>query len=107
MKRKNAYLEKQEEFRKASMEAMQRTTEQYFIDCAAIALNRKGWGEKRVREFLIELAKVHDEFYDALKNIPETDYYRQKLDENLMPLCKLVPLVPFEERYEYLPEMRY
>jgi len=50
MKRKNAYLEKQEEFRKASMEAMQRTTEQYFIDCAAIALNRKGWGTAKAGE---------------------------------------------------------
>lgn len=107
MSRKNAYLAKQADFRRACQDAAKKTYTQYLTDCAAIALNRKGWGEKRIREFIDEWGTVYDEFFEALRDGPETDYYRQKLDENLLPLCKTEPLIPFEIRYEFLPEMRY
>ena len=106
-RKQSGYLQQIRAERIAAQEASRKTFEQYLADTAVIALNRKGWGEKRIREFLAEWGKVHDEYYDALRTTPETDYYRQKLDEAIKPLCKAEPFVPFEERYEYLPEMRY
>ena len=107
MRRKNAYLKRQEEFRIASMEAMKKTIDQYLIDCATIALNRMGWGEKRIREFLEELGAVHNEFYDAIRNVPETDYCRAKMDECIERICKSGDWTPFEQRYEYMKDVRY
>ena len=107
MSRKNEYLQRMEDYRRAAQEATKKTYTQYLTDTAVIALHRKGWGEKRIREFLDEWGAVYDEFFDSLRDVPETDYYRQKLDESLLPLCKTEPLIAFEVRYEFLPEMRY
>ena len=107
MSRKNEYLQRMEDFRRAAQEATRETFTQYLTDCAAIALHRMGWGEKRIRDFIDVWGTVYDEFFDSLRDVAETDYYRQKLDESLLPLCKTEPLTPFEVRYKYLPEMRY
>ena len=106
--KKSAYLAKQEEFRRASMEAMRETFTHYMTDTCAIALNDLGWGAKRINDFLVLWGKVYDDFFDVLRNTPETDYYRQKFDERLKPLnLPEDDFVPFEQRYEFLPDMRY
>ena len=94
MSRKNAYLQRQEEFRIASMEAMKKTVDQYLTDCATI-------------EFLEEWGAVHNEFYDAIRNVPETDYCRAKMDECIERICKSGDWTPFEQRYEYMKDVRY
>jgi len=32
---------------------------------------------------------------------------RQKLDDSLKPLCTQEPFIPFESRYEFLPDIVY
>lgn len=106
-RKQSAYLKRVDIERKEYMKAAERTREQFLVDTASIALNNLGWGEKRVREFLAEWGKVHDEFYDAMRDIPEADYYRAKLDDRLKPLCKKEKLIPFKDRYDFLPEEKY
>lgn len=107
MSRRNAFLAMQEEYRRASMEAMKKTTDQYLTDCATIALNRLGWGEKRIREFLETWGAVYNEFYDAIRDVPETDYCRAKMDECIGQICRSGDWTPFEQRYDYLKDVRY
>ncbi len=50
---------------------------------------------------------MYDEFFDALRETPETDYYRAKIDAIIEPLCTENPFQPFEQRYEFLPQVKY
>ena len=106
-RKQSAFLARQADYRRASQEAMRKTFTQYLTDTLVITLNRKGYGEKRIRDFLELWGQVYDEFFDCLRDVPETDYYRTKLDEVLKPLCTMEPFIPFEGRYEFLPDMRY
>ena len=108
MSRKQSALVRQmHEVHRAAVEAARKTWCQYLTDTAVIALNNLGWGEDRIRKFLDEWGSVYDLYFDSLRDVPETDYCRDKLDEGLLPLCKQEPLQPFDERYEFLPQMRY
>ena len=95
------------EVRRAAQEATRRTYMQYLTDTAIVALTRKGWGEKRIREFLAEWGKVFDEFHEALEDTVETDYVRAKFDERVKPLCPEKDYKAFEDRYKYLPDIKY
>lgn len=90
---------------------MQRVTKntfiQYMTDTACITLNDMGWGKDRIDSFLTKWGQTYDEFFPALQNEAETDYYRAKLDERCKAINKPPEWKSFEERYEYLPEMRY
>ncbi len=50
---------------------------------------------------------MYDEFFDALRETPETDYYRAKIDAIIEPLCTEKPFEEFEKRYEFLPQVKY
>ena len=106
-RKSNAFLSKMADVRRAAQEAVRKTFQQYLTDTAVIALHRMGWGERRIRKFLVEWGRVYDEYFDALRDVPETDYHRAKLDAELEPLCTEVPLIAFEDRYEFLPEVKY
>lgn len=106
-RKQSGFLQAQNDIRRAAQEASRKTFSQYLTDTAVIALNRLGWGETRIRRFMDEWGRVYDEYFDSLRNVPETDYYRQGLDDALRPLCTQEPFIPFETRYEFLPDMRY
>ena len=106
-RKQSAFFNQMAEIRRQAQEATRKTFTQYLTDTAVIALHNLGWGEDRVRRFVDEWGKVYDQYFDALRNIPESDYYREKLDERLEPLCKQEPLIKFEDRYEFIPDMRY
>lgn len=106
-RKQSSFLAQMAEVRRAAQEATRRTYMQYLTDTAIVALTRKGWGEKRIREFLTEWGRVYDEFFDALRETPETDYFRAKLDAIIEPLCTEKPFQPFEQRYEFLPQVKY
>jgi hypothetical protein len=106
-RKQSGFLRDQADIRRAAQEASRKTFTQYLTDTAVISLHRLGWGETRIRRFIDEWGKVYDLYFDALRNVPETDYCRQKLDDSLKPLCTQEPFIPFEARYEFLPDMRY
>ena len=102
----SAFMEQVREIRRMAQEATRKTYMQYLTDTAVIALNRLGWGDIRIRRFLDEWGKVYDEYFDALRQEPETDYYRTKMDEQIKMFSK-EEFIPFEQRYEFLPEVKY
>lgn len=106
-RKQSAFLNRMDDIRRAAQEASRKTWCQYLTDTAVIALNNLGWGEDRIRRFLDEWGKVYDTYFDALRDQPETDYCRDKLDERLLPLCKQEPFIKFDDRYEFLPDMKY
>jgi hypothetical protein len=106
-RKQSAFLQHMDDIRRAAQEASRKTWCQYLTDTAVIALNNLGWGEDRIRRFLDEWGDVYDMYFDALRDVEETDYCRDRLDGRLLPLCKQQPLEPFDKRYEFLPQMRY
>jgi len=106
-RKQSGFLRDQADIRRAAQEASRKTFTQYLTDTAALALHKRGYGEKRIRRFMDDWGEMYDLYFDALRNVPETDYCRQKLDDNLKPLCKTEPFIPFDDRYEFLPDMRY
>lgn len=102
----SAFMEQVRDIRRMAQEATRKTYTQYLTDTAVIALNRLGWGDTRIRRFLDEWGKVYDEFFDSLRQEPETDYYRTKMDEQIKMFSK-EEFEPFEQRYEFLPEVKY
>ena len=106
-RKQSAFLQQMHDIRRAAQEASRKTFSQYLTDTCVIALHEMGWGETRIRKFLDLWGKVYDEFFDALRTTPETDYYREKLDLQLQPLCLQERFIPFEQRYEFLPDMKY
>ena len=80
------------------------------IDMLQIALHKlHGMGEKRIWELLMEMKDLFDYFSPAFDvKDPECDYYRELLDRALSENCgKEHPLIPFNERYEYLKQVNY
>lgn len=83
---------------------------QQTIDMLQIALRKEhGWGEKRIYELLMEMKRLIDYFWPAFDvKDPECDYYRELLDRAISENCgKEHPLIPFDDRYEYLKKVNY
>ena len=106
-RKQSAFLQQMHDIRRAAQEASRKTFSQYLTDTCVIALHEMGWGEVKIRQFIELWQQTYDCFFDALRTTPESDYYREKLDERLKPLCKYEPFVKFEDRYEFLPDMKY
>lgn len=107
-RKQSAFLAQMADIRRAAQEASRKTYMQYLTDMAVIALNERfGFGKDRLQAFLDEWGKQYDVWFDALRSIEESDYYRQKLDERLKQLSNGENFAPFNERYKFLPEMKY
>ena len=110
-RRQSGYiLKKNEEIRQAEKGmylAAKATFIQYMVDTGCVALNNLGWGKDRIDKFMTEWGRVFDEFHEALEATPETDYVRSKFDERVKPICPEKDYKPFEDRYNYLPDIKY
>ena len=82
---------------------------QQTVDFIQLAMQSRGYGEKRLWELLQDMKALYDEYWPAFDvKHPECDYYRDLLDRVLAQSCgKEHPLVPFLERYEYLKDVKY
>jgi hypothetical protein len=82
---------------------------QQMIDFLQLALQKKGFGEKRIWELLMEVQALNDEFRPAFDvKHPECDPCRDRLDRAIAQNCgKEHPLIPFAERYEDLKQVVY
>lgn len=92
---------------RTSCDAVRRTYEQFQWDCATIALNELGWGESRINRFMEKWDEVYNTYLDAMTDLPEADYKREKLDAQLQMIQRSESVKPFIERYEFLPEIKY
>ena len=107
-RKKSAFMEQIKDIRLAAQEATRKTYMQYLTDVAVIALSERfGFGKERIRAFLDEWGHQYDIWFDALRSIEESDYYRQKLDERLKQLSNGENFAPFNERYKFLPDLKY
>ena len=65
-------------------------------------------GYKRLKKVLDAWGKNYDKYFDALTKKPEADYARAKIDAAMKLICgDSQDFIPFEQRYEWLPEIRY
>lgn len=107
MGKKNSFAQQIVRWKDEYIKATQKTYSQYCADCMIIVLNNHGFGEQRIRKLLDEWAHVFDTYYDALTNSSEADYWQVVLDRRIREICKSGDFVPFMQRYEYLPEIKY
>lgn len=66
------------------------------------------FGYKRLKKILDAWGKKYDLYFDALTKKAEADYARVKMDAAMKLICgDSQDFIPFERRYEWLPEIRY
>lgn len=95
-------------------DAIRQTYQQYMTDTLLLTLNdpevmgKDVFGYARLKKLLAAWGKKYDQYFDAMTKKPEADYFRQKPDDAIHAIVKdSGDFVPFEERYEWLPEITY
>ena len=111
---KNGYLTRQKVRDSVLQDATRQTYQQYMTDTLILTLNdpevmgKDVFGYKRLKKVLEAWGKCYDKYFDALTKNPEADYAREKMDRLMKQICgDSGDFVPFEERYEWLPEITY
>lgn len=111
---KQSGMIKRQKIRDGVMEkAVKQTFQQYMSDMFILALNdpdvmgKDVLGYKRLVRVMDAVQKNYDRFYDALRKTDESDYCRVKMDEAMKRIIPADAFIPFEERYEWLPQISY
>lgn len=111
---KNGYLARRKVRDSVLKDATRQTYQQYMTDTLILTLNdpevmgKDVFGYKRLKKVLEAWGKCYDRYFDALTKNPEADYAREKMDRLMQQICgDSGDFVPFEERYEWLPEITY
>ena len=111
---KNGYLARRKVRDGVLQDATSQTYQQYMTDTLILTLNdpevmgKDVFGYKRLKKVLEAWGKCYDKYFDALTKNPEADYAREKMDRLMKQICgDSGDFVPFEERYEWLPEITY
>ena len=114
MGKRNGYLARQKVRDGVLQDATRQTYQQYMTDTLILTLNdpevmgKDVFGYKRLKKVLEAWGKCYDRYFDALPKNPEADYAREKMDRLMKQICgDSGDFVPFEERYEWLPEITY
>lgn len=113
MAKKGSFAQQIEERRRIAQQATKETYTQYLTDMLILTLNdpevmgKDVFGEARIRKILDAWGKKYDEYFDALTLNPEADYCRERMDRAISAICKSGNFVPFEKRYDWLPEITY
>lgn len=111
---KNGYLERRKARDEVMQDAIRQTYQQYMTDTLILTLNdpevmgKDVFGHARLKRVLDAWGKKYDQFFDALTKNPEADYARAKMDAAMKAIVgDHQDFIPFEQRYEWLPEIRY
>ena len=111
---KNGYLARRKVRDGVLQDATRQTYQQYMTDTLILTLNdpevmgKDVFGYKRLKKVLEAWGKCYDKYFDSLTKNPEADYAREKMDRLMKQICgDSGDFVPFEERYEWLPEITY
>ena len=114
MGKRNGYLARQKVRDGVLQDATRQTYQQYMTDTLILTLNdpevmgKDVFGYKRLKKVLEAWGKCYDRYFDAQTKNPEADYAREKMDRLMKQICgDSGDFVPFEERYEWLPEITY
>ena len=114
MGKKNDFLARNKEKERLLQEATRQTFVQYMTDTLILTLNdpdvmgKDVFGYVRLKKVPDAWGKCYDQFFDALTKNDEADYARVKMDEAMKRICgETGDFFPFEERYQWLPEIRY
>ena len=114
MGKRNGYLARQKVRDGVLQDATRQTYQQYMTGTLILTLNdpevmgKDVFGYKRLKKVLEAWGKCYDRYFDALTKNPEADYAREKMDRLMKQICgDSGDFVPFEERYEWLPEITY
>lgn len=118
MAKQSGLLKRQEAERKKRdrvlQDATRKTFVQYMTDTLIYTLNdpevmgKDVFGYARLKKVLDAWGAYYDKFFDAMTLNPEADYARQKMDDALRRIVpEGEPFFPFEQRYEWLPEITY
>lgn len=112
--KKSGYIQKQKQQCIEMMTAQKLTTAQFMIDLFTVTLNDPAYmgsdafGYDRIRRIIDGVRENYDAYFEAMTLSQEADYYRAKLDEALQRIIRgKEDFQPFEQRYPYLPEIRY
>ncbi len=62
-------------------------------------------GATRLKRIHDAMYKLESQYHDAWMNLPESDYYQEKLDANLREIFDVIE--PFQERYPLFKEWNY
>lgn len=111
---KNGYLARRKVRDGVLQDATRQTYQQYMTDTLILTLNdpevmgKDVFGYKRLKKVLEAWGKCYDQYNDALTKNPEADYAREKMDRLMRQICgDSGDFVPFEKRYEWMPEITY
>lgn len=108
---KNGLLERVEIARRLGREEGLEIESQFMADVACVVLHQEfGFGQERMRKFISELSKAHDEYesvFRVKKDNPECDYLRVALDRILQECIPPEEFVPFNDRYPKIKEVKY
>ena len=112
MAKQSGYLKRKKVEIGVYRQAEKETYIQFMSDMFQIALNdpdvmgKDVLGEARIRRVAEAASRNFDTFHGALENIPEADYFQEKLDSRLRRIFK-EKLVPFAKRYPWLKKQVY
>ena len=95
-------------------DAIKQTYMQYMTDTLILTLNdpnvmgKDAFGYTRIKRVLDAWGRCYDRSFDALTKNPEADYAREKMDSAIKRITSgHQEFIPFEKRYEWLPEISY
>lgn len=84
------------------------TGEQYAIDFVMIALHRKGWGYKRIKELFDLVQLISDSYAPALREGMEQDICQERMDAEIRAFVEgNQEFFPFRERYPWIKNAGY
>ena len=114
MGRKNDYLDRQRTRDRVLQDATRQTFQQYMTDTLILTLNDSDvmgqdvFGYERLKKVLDAWGKYYDYYFAALTKAPDADYAREKMDREMKRIIgDRGDFIPFEKRYEWLPEISY
>ncbi len=112
-KPQNDFLRKQRLMQDKCFEVGLDTATQQFFDMLCLVLNdpeimgKNVFGAKRLLKMHTHLLDRERQFREAWGHTEESDYYQEKLDEELRRIFGDGQFAPFKERYPYCKEWDY
>ena len=109
---KNAYLERRKAEIDVYRQAEKETYIQFMTDMLMVTLNdpevmgKDVFGAQRIAKIVDAMGVKFDQYHGALEDIPEADYFQEKLDRCLQPIAG-ERFSPFADRYKWIKRIFY